>query len=155
MWRGGRVRDSPLTLPGPATMDCVCSQPSSLGAMSRGRRYFVFLVAMAETMLWSGTIFGWASLVHVLKVQGVYSNLCPDHAHTTALNTTAPTHSHNKVSSRHGTPVWGYRTPLHRPQAMYSPVTAAPRQPASGRDADTHTHTQTGETRGGPDYEVN
>ncbi|XP_063842971.1 equilibrative nucleobase transporter 1-like [Scylla paramamosain] len=79
-------------------MECVCSQPSSLGAMSGARRYFVFLVAMAETMLWSGTIFGWASLVHVLKVQGVYSNLCPDHAHTPAHNTTTHTPlSHNKT----------------------------------------------------------
>ncbi|KAK8396454.1 hypothetical protein O3P69_005479 [Scylla paramamosain] len=84
--------------PRAAIMECVCSQPSSLGAMSGARRYFVFLVAMAETMLWSGTIFGWASLVHVLKVQGVYSNLCPDHAHTPAHNTTTHTPlSHNKT----------------------------------------------------------
>lgn len=26
--------------------------------------------------MWSGTVFGWASLVHVMKLQGVYDNLC-------------------------------------------------------------------------------
>lgn len=55
----------------------VCVQPPSLGSMSRGRRWAVFVIAMVETMLWSGTIFGWASLVHALKLQGVYYDLCP------------------------------------------------------------------------------
>ena len=92
---------------GVVSMECVCAQPSSLGTMSRGRRWAMFLVVMLETMLWSGTIFGWASLVHVLKLQGVYSNLClvdqPQDAHTptpTALNSTSSlVLSYNKVSS--------------------------------------------------------
>ncbi|KAG0728102.1 Solute carrier family 43 member 3 [Chionoecetes opilio] len=62
--------------------------------MSRRRRWAMFIVAMVEAMLWSGNIFGWASLVHVLKLQGVYSNLCPldptHDAYTTDLNVTTP-----------------------------------------------------------------
>lgn len=54
----------------------VCAQPDSLGSMSRGWRWMVFAVGVVEAMLWSGTIYGWASLVHVLKLQGVYYSLC-------------------------------------------------------------------------------
>lgn len=57
-------------------MNVVCAQPPTLGSMSRGWRLAVFSVGMMEAMLWSGTIYGWASLVHVLKLQGVYRNLC-------------------------------------------------------------------------------
>lgn len=57
-------------------MGLFCSQPPSVGEMGRGRRWVVFTIGMIETMLWSGNIFGWASLVHVLKVQGVFSALC-------------------------------------------------------------------------------
>lgn len=89
-------------------MPLVCTQPTSLGNMSRGRRWAVFVVAMVETMLWSGTIFGWASLVHALKLQGVYYDLCPvdqrehlehDPAPDAHNATTVPTSpGHGKVS---------------------------------------------------------
>lgn len=86
----------------------LCAQPPSLGDMSRGWRWTVFLVGLVESMLWSGTIYGWASLVHVLKVQGVYYHLCSkdpfeysDVGSTQdAHNTTAPTPLYNnKVRS--------------------------------------------------------
>lgn len=92
-----------LTLVAAAIMACVCVQPSSLATISRAWRWGMFLVAMAETMLWSGTIFGWASLVHVLKLQGVYSNLCPidqpntNHTPSIRISLTATHHTH-KVS---------------------------------------------------------
>ncbi|KAK3869669.1 hypothetical protein Pcinc_025031, partial [Petrolisthes cinctipes] len=57
-------------------MVCLCRQPETLDAIPRLQRWFVFVIGILETMLWSGVIFGWASLVHALKIQGVYSNLC-------------------------------------------------------------------------------
>ncbi|KAK3889020.1 hypothetical protein Pcinc_006896 [Petrolisthes cinctipes] len=54
----------------------LCGQPETLDKVSKTQRWFVFAVGMIETMLWSGLIFGWPSLVHVLKLQGVYGNLC-------------------------------------------------------------------------------
>ncbi|KAK4304992.1 hypothetical protein Pmani_023092 [Petrolisthes manimaculis] len=57
-------------------MPCLCHQPDSLAQVSTGVRWFVFIVGLVETMVWSGTVFGWASLVHVMKLQGIYSNLC-------------------------------------------------------------------------------
>ncbi|XP_042218916.1 solute carrier family 43 member 3-like isoform X2 [Homarus americanus] len=66
----------------------VCRQPRSVDALGRGHRWLMFLVGVVETMLWSGTIFGWASLVHVLKSRGVYTDLCdfltPNATHTLA-----------------------------------------------------------------------
>ncbi|XP_064115992.1 equilibrative nucleobase transporter 1-like [Macrobrachium nipponense] len=56
----------------------VFKQPASLREMSYIRRWLVFFSGFLETALWSGTIFGWASLVHVLKIQGVFSHLCRD-----------------------------------------------------------------------------
>ncbi|KAG7162781.1 Large neutral amino acids transporter small subunit 3-like, partial [Homarus americanus] len=62
--------------------------PRSVDALGRGHRWLMFLVGVVETMLWSGTIFGWASLVHVLKSRGVYTDLCdfltPNATHTLA-----------------------------------------------------------------------
>lgn len=87
-------------------MTVVCGQPPSLGSMPRGWRWAVFTVGMVETMLWSGTIYGWASLVHVLKIQGVYYNLCPldqlehlDYAPDAHNTTTHASLNHSKVSS--------------------------------------------------------
>ncbi|XP_068238801.1 equilibrative nucleobase transporter 1-like [Palaemon carinicauda] len=56
----------------------VLKQPASLREMSYIRRWLVFFSGFLETALWSGTIFGWASLVHILKTQGVFSHLCRD-----------------------------------------------------------------------------
>ncbi|XP_068238803.1 equilibrative nucleobase transporter 1-like isoform X2 [Palaemon carinicauda] len=53
-------------------------QPASLQELSRGHRWLVLMIGLVETALWSGTIFGWASLVHIMKTQGVFSHLCPD-----------------------------------------------------------------------------
>ncbi|XP_064116020.1 equilibrative nucleobase transporter 1-like isoform X1 [Macrobrachium nipponense] len=56
----------------------IMKQPASLREMSRGHRWFVLLTGLIETSLWSGNIFGWASLVHIMKTQGVFRHLCPD-----------------------------------------------------------------------------
>lgn len=83
-------------------MTLVCGQPPSLGSMSRGWRWAVFVVGMVETMLWSGTIFGWASLVHVLKLQSVYYNLCPqDPVLSPDVNGTQETQNKTTFSSLH------------------------------------------------------
>lgn len=34
------------------------------------------MVGILESMLFAGTVFGWPQLVHVLKVEGLYSDLC-------------------------------------------------------------------------------
>ncbi|XP_027207320.2 equilibrative nucleobase transporter 1 isoform X1 [Penaeus vannamei] len=69
------------TPPPPPEMAVLCAQPPSIGAMLTWHRRLVFLVGIFETMVWSGTIFGWASLVHVLKTMGVYSHLCKESLH--------------------------------------------------------------------------
>ncbi|XP_063598661.1 equilibrative nucleobase transporter 1-like [Penaeus indicus] len=59
-------------------MAVLCAQAASIGEMPKWHRWLVFLVGIFETMIWSGTVFGWASLVHVLKTMGVYSHLCKE-----------------------------------------------------------------------------
>lgn len=39
-------------------------------------RWFMFLIAIVESMVWSGTIYGWPQLVYMLKLNGIYSQLC-------------------------------------------------------------------------------
>ncbi|XP_047478614.1 equilibrative nucleobase transporter 1-like isoform X2 [Penaeus chinensis] len=62
-------------------MAVLCAQAASIGEMPKWHRWLVFLVGIFETMVWSGTVFGWASLVHVLKTMGVYSHLCKESLH--------------------------------------------------------------------------
>lgn len=33
-------------------------------------------IGFCESLIFSGLIFGWPSLVHVLQIEGVYSHLC-------------------------------------------------------------------------------
>ncbi|XP_042876097.1 solute carrier family 43 member 3-like [Penaeus japonicus] len=54
----------------------LCTQPRSVSDVSRTHRWLAYIIATIEAMLWSGPMFGWASLVHVLKTMGVYSHLC-------------------------------------------------------------------------------
>ncbi|XP_076032092.1 equilibrative nucleobase transporter 1-like [Oratosquilla oratoria] len=52
--------------------------------LTKARRVFIFLVGVIESALFGGAVFGWPQLVHVLKIEGVYSHLCGQH-NTTAL----------------------------------------------------------------------
>ncbi|KAK3867117.1 hypothetical protein Pcinc_027401 [Petrolisthes cinctipes] len=45
-------------------MACLCHQPETLDSIPRPQQWFVFVIGMLETMLWSGVIFGWASLTY-------------------------------------------------------------------------------------------
>lgn len=54
----------------------LCAQPPSVSDVSASHRWAAYLIGVIEAMLWSGPVFGWASLVHVLKTVGVYSHLC-------------------------------------------------------------------------------
>ncbi|KAK4310585.1 hypothetical protein Pmani_017841 [Petrolisthes manimaculis] len=45
-------------------MAYLCRQPETLDAIPRLQKWFVFVIGMLETMLWSGVIFGWASLTY-------------------------------------------------------------------------------------------
>jgi LAT3 family solute carrier family 43 protein 3 len=54
------------------------------------RRYLYVGWAVVETMLFGGIVNGWASLVFVLKQEGLYADLCNSDAETvTAGNDTA------------------------------------------------------------------
>ena len=53
------------------------------------RRYLYTGWAVLETMLFGGIVNGWASLVFVLKEDGLYGDLCPPAASPPADNTTA------------------------------------------------------------------
>ncbi|XP_076061182.1 equilibrative nucleobase transporter 1-like [Oratosquilla oratoria] len=53
----------------------LCKQDPEL-RISNVRKVFIFLVVVFESILFGGAVFGWPQLVHVLKVEGVYSDLC-------------------------------------------------------------------------------
>ncbi|CAL4075783.1 unnamed protein product [Meganyctiphanes norvegica] len=53
-----------------------CTQTDSLREMTSCHRWFMFLVAIVESMIWSGTIYGWPQLVYMLKLNGIYSQIC-------------------------------------------------------------------------------
>ncbi|XP_047494530.1 equilibrative nucleobase transporter 1-like isoform X2 [Penaeus chinensis] len=48
----------------------------SSAPIGRYRRWCIFLVGLLESLLFGGTIFGWAQLAYVLKEQGIFSHLC-------------------------------------------------------------------------------
>lgn len=52
-----------------------CNQDPNL-QLSLGRKIVIFLIGAIESMLFGGAVFGWPQLVHVLKVEGIYSDLC-------------------------------------------------------------------------------
>ncbi|XP_029297548.1 solute carrier family 43 member 3-like [Cottoperca gobio] len=49
------------------------------------RRYLTFATGLVECLCFAGAVFGWASLVFVLKTEGYFSSLC---VNTTAVNAT-------------------------------------------------------------------
>lgn len=65
----------------------LCNQDPNL-ELSLARRVIIFLIGTVESMLFAGTIFGWPQLVHVLKVEGLYGDLCD--------GTTHSMHQHNR-----------------------------------------------------------
>lgn len=52
-----------------------CRQSSNL-QLSKSRSVLIFVIGVVECMLFAGTVFGWPQLVHVLKVEGLYADLC-------------------------------------------------------------------------------
>ncbi|XP_064093567.1 equilibrative nucleobase transporter 1-like [Macrobrachium nipponense] len=52
-----------------------CNQDPNL-QLSPARKIVIFLIGAIESMLFGGAVFGWPQLVHVLKVEGIYSDLC-------------------------------------------------------------------------------
>lgn len=54
-----------------------CQQNPNL-ELSVCRRVTMFLAGILECMLFGGVVFGWPQLVHLLKMDSVYANLCSD-----------------------------------------------------------------------------
>ncbi|KAK7086245.1 hypothetical protein SK128_003027 [Halocaridina rubra] len=52
-----------------------CNQDPNL-ELSTSRKIIIFFIGTFESMLFGGAVFGWPQLVHVLKVEGLYSDLC-------------------------------------------------------------------------------
>ncbi|KAG0719933.1 Solute carrier family 43 member 3 [Chionoecetes opilio] len=52
-----------------------CQQSPHL-ELSLGRRVLIFAVGVVEALFFAGTVFGWPQLVHVLKVEGLYGDMC-------------------------------------------------------------------------------
>uniref|UniRef100_A0A673AIS9 Uncharacterized protein n=1 Tax=Sphaeramia orbicularis TaxID=375764 RepID=A0A673AIS9_9TELE len=40
------------------------------------RRWLTFVTGLVECLCFAGIVFGWASLVFVLKMEGYFSSLC-------------------------------------------------------------------------------
>lgn len=56
------------------------------------------MVGILESMLFAGTVFGWPQLVHVLKVEGLYSDLC-DGGSSSSSPSNPSLHGHSSPSS--------------------------------------------------------
>ncbi|XP_072039334.1 equilibrative nucleobase transporter 1-like [Amphiura filiformis] len=56
-----------------------------MGQKQRFQRYAPFGLGIGELLFYGGPIYGWATLVYVLKADGYYSNLCTNE---TAIETT-------------------------------------------------------------------
>lgn len=68
----------------------ICIQMDSVRDMTSCHRWFMFIIIILESMIWSGTIYGWPQLVYMLKLNGIYSQLCDGnfhhHHHTSSIN---------------------------------------------------------------------
>ena len=58
---------------------------SGLGKGLRVKRCLTFATGLVECLCFAGAVFGWASLVFVLKTEGYFSSLC---VNTTGVNAT-------------------------------------------------------------------
>lgn len=56
-----------------------------LGSCSHVRRWLTFATGLVECLCFAGAVFGWASLVFVLKTEGYFSSLC---VNSTGINGT-------------------------------------------------------------------
>lgn len=54
-----------------------CRQDPNLD-LSPCRRVMIFLAGALECLLFGGAVFGWPQLVHLLKMESVYADLCSD-----------------------------------------------------------------------------
>lgn len=71
-----------------------CQQSQHL-ELSLARRVIIFVVGVVESMLFAGTVFGWPQLVHVLKVEGLYSDMCdgPSSSPSSPSSSSTPSNS--------------------------------------------------------------
>ena len=44
-----------------------------------GGKVAMFVMAVVETFLFGGTVYGWSSIVYVYEQEGIYSHLCQNH----------------------------------------------------------------------------
>lgn len=63
----------------------VCGIMSQSDRSLSVRRCFTFATGLVECLCFAGAVFGWASLVFVLKTEGYFSSLC---VNTTGINST-------------------------------------------------------------------
>lgn len=63
----------------------VCVWVCGTMPLLRARRCFTFATGLVECLCFAGAVFGWASLVFVLKTEGYFSSLC---VNTTGVNAT-------------------------------------------------------------------
>lgn len=66
---------------------CVCERVRATmpGNTLRMRHCLTFATGLVECLCFAGAVFGWASLVFVLKTEGYFSSLC---VNTTGVNAT-------------------------------------------------------------------
>ena len=57
------------------------------------QRYAAFGLGIAELLFYGGLVYGWSTLVFVLKAEGYYSNLCKNETIDTMKDTIPPTSS--------------------------------------------------------------
>uniref|UniRef100_A0A8C6TIN5 Solute carrier family 43 member 3b n=1 Tax=Neogobius melanostomus TaxID=47308 RepID=A0A8C6TIN5_9GOBI len=58
-----------------------------LRSCSGARRWFTFVTGLVECLCFAGAVFGWASLVFVLKSEGYFSTLCVNSTETNGTHT--------------------------------------------------------------------
>ncbi|XP_045605353.1 equilibrative nucleobase transporter 1 isoform X3 [Procambarus clarkii] len=75
-----------------------CKQ-DPLMELSLTRRVVIFIIGVVESMLFAGTVFGWPQLVHVFKVEGLYSHLCDDSTTLHHNHTARPPPAHNPFNN--------------------------------------------------------
>ncbi|XP_023241939.1 solute carrier family 43 member 3-like isoform X1 [Centruroides sculpturatus] len=54
---------------------------------SKSRKFLIMFVGFVETLLFSGVLFGWADLVYLMKLEGVFSSRCREEYLTTVNGT--------------------------------------------------------------------
>ena len=58
---------------------------------SKIKVYATISLGFCELLFYSGTVYGWAALVYVLKAEGFYSHLCQNENETASVTTPSTT----------------------------------------------------------------